>query len=95
MEEKMEEKRYAAIEIPLADGGVSMYLGELVSRTSEEIVLLHPCFVKDTGRRHKFFGGTPDSNAEWEPSGEKATFPSQGVIVTEWPFTFEPFLSAH
>lgn len=94
MKENATECKYVVIEIPLNDGWTSMYVGQLEKRTEFEIVLRNPCFVKDTGRRHLFFQGTPDKHAEWEPSGVRASFPSSGTIVTDWPHPFEPFTEA-
>jgi hypothetical protein len=91
---KKSERRIVVIEVPLSDGWRSMYVGQFVSRDAVEIILDHPCFVKNTGRRHKFFSGAPDSEAEWEPSGPRASFPSEGAILTEWPHPFKPFLEA-
>lgn len=87
----MPKKKHVVVEIPLPDGWMSMYVGVLIKRTETEIVLKEPCFVKDTGRRHLFFAGTPDANAEWEPSGARASFPVAGVVVTDWPHDFAPF----
>lgn len=88
------EERDVIIEIQLSDGWMSMYAGRMVGRNSAEIVLENPCFVKDTGRRHLFFAGTPDKNAEWEPSGPRAYFPRVGTIVTDWPHGLEMFAVA-
>ncbi len=91
---KKSRARYVVVEVPIGDAWMAMYVGEFVKRTKDEIVLKNPCFVKDTGRRSKFFAGTPDSSAEWEPSGPISSFPSNGAIVTEWPHSFAPFMES-
>lgn len=94
-EMKMQKKqRVVVIELPLPDGWMSMYIGRFVRIKDGRITLKDPCFVKDTGRRHLFFAGSPDGNAEWEPSGSRASFPAAGVVITEWDHDFEQFLVA-
>ena len=88
----MPKKKYVVVEFPLPDGWMSMYIGRLVKRTETSIILDHPCFISHTGRRHLFFAGTPDSNAEWEPSGQRASLPAAGAVVTDWPHDFSPFM---
>ena len=75
------------VEIQLNDGCLSMYIGELVSRTKDAIVLRQASWISQTGRRNLFFAGTPDTNAEVEPYPDDVTIelPAKQSIFTSWP----------
>ena len=85
MTRKLTQNR--VVEIPLADGSMSMYVGRLVRRNATTIVLTNAAFVKDTGRRNQFFAGQFDSNCEVEPlpDGVVIELPASGAVVTGWP----------
>lgn len=75
------------VEIPLPDGWMSMHIGRLVRRDADVIVLTDVAWISDTGRRHLFFAGNPDSNFECEPlpNGVVVELPAKGAVVTSWP----------
>jgi len=81
------KKTNIVVEVPLPDGCVSMYVGELAVMTEERITLRKVSWISDTGRRHLFFAGTPDSNVEIEPYPDEITisFSARSAIVTLWP----------
>jgi hypothetical protein len=85
---KTTKQHNVCVEIPLPDGWMSMYIGRMVKRTKDEIVLTDVSWIASTGRRHQFFANTPDSNCEVEPypDGTKMSLSATGAIVTEWPY---------
>ena len=74
------------VEVPLPDGCLSMYIGEVVQRDADSITLRQASWVACTGRRHLFFAGTPDSNTEIEPYPDdtEIVLPLPGAILTSW-----------
>ena len=81
------EPKNLCVEIPLPDGWMSMFIGRLVKRTKDTIILTDASWIASTGRRHLFFAGTPDENCEVEPyaDGQKIELPAVGAVVTDWP----------
>lgn len=81
------EERNILVEIPLNDGRMSMYVGRLVSRTTETITLVDAAWVADTGRMHRFFAGDFDTHVEIEPYPDGVTIelPATGALVYDWP----------
>jgi hypothetical protein len=85
--EKTETKnKNLVVEIPLPDGWMSMFIGRLVRKTKDEIVLTDASWISDTGRRHLFFKGEFDSRCEIEPypDGYEIELPAKGAIKTAW-----------
>lgn len=79
--------RNVAVEIYLPDGCPSLYVGRLVSRTDKTITIVDAAWISQTGRRHEFFSGKFDANAEFEPYPDGVTLelPADGTIVIDWP----------
>jgi hypothetical protein len=71
-----------------------MYIGKMVKRSPESIVLVDAAWVSDTGRRHKFFAGEYDEHCEIEPcpDGARVELPATGAVITDWahPLPREP-----
>ena len=74
------------VEIPLADGSVSMLVGEIVSRDANTIRMKKAAFVKDTGRRSEFFAGRFDSTCEVEPYPDdvQVELPAGRAMLYTW-----------
>jgi hypothetical protein len=74
------------VELLLPDGCMSMYIGEVVKRDAETIVLTKASWIACTGRRHAFFAGQPDNATEIEPypDNTEISLPARGAIVTSW-----------
>ena len=75
------------VEVPLADGCLSMHVGRLVQRDDKRIVLVDAAWVACTGRRNVFFAGKFDSGCEVEPlpDGVQIELPADRAIITDWP----------
>jgi hypothetical protein len=74
------------VEIQLADGCVSIYVGELVSRDAKAIKLRKASWISCTGRRHLFFAGQFDEHTEVEPYPDDTVveLPAHDAIITSW-----------
>lgn len=84
---KTAKAQNVVVEVPLPDGWTSMYIGRLVSRDKERVVITDAAWVSQTGRRSEFFAGRYDSSCEIEPclDGETIDLPAVAAIVTSWP----------
>jgi hypothetical protein len=84
---KKSASRNLVVEVPLPDGCVSMYVGRLVSRDAERIVLTDAAWISYTGRRSEFFAGRFDAECEIEPTpdGVQVDLPANGAVITDWP----------
>jgi hypothetical protein len=78
--------RNLVVEVPLPDGCLSMYVGEEVGRDGDSITLRKASWIACTGRRHLFFAGQADANAEIEPYPDdtEISLPLPGSILTSW-----------
>jgi len=85
--QKAEQSDLVIVEIPLPDGWMSMFGGRLVRRDDNVVVLVDAAFIKDTGRRHRFFTADFDESVEVEPypDGVEIELPAPGAVVTQWP----------
>mgnify|MGYP001121473472 CR=1 FL=1 len=81
------KQRNVAVEVPLPDGCMSMYVGRIMSEDESHIVLVDAAWIADTGRRSEFFAGRFDDRCEIEPllDGQRVRLPARGAIITDWP----------
>ena len=88
-EDNMKEENYqnVCLEFIRPDGSSSIFTGRLLRRAENVIEIDRAAWIADTGRRHLFMAGRPDSTVEIEPYPDdmRISFPDGHVIVMDWP----------
>lgn len=76
-----------AVEAMRPDGSTSLYVGREVARDADTVTLVECSWIAYTGRRHKFFAGTPDETVEVEPYPDtmEVMIPLAGAVLYSWP----------